>query len=177
MKASVYIATSLDGMIAGKEGSLEWLPPIGNNGEDYGYHAFMEGIDAIVMGRRTFETVLGFGGWHYGKTRVVVMSRSMETLPAGLPETVELHPGPAEAVWHRLKESGARHLYIDGGKTIQGFLRAGLIGELILTRVPVLLGEGTPLFGQLDHPVSFDHIKTQSFPNGLVQSHYTIKEG
>jgi dihydrofolate reductase len=131
-----------------------------------------------VIGRHTFETVLGFGGpWPYGRKRVVVLSSRPLDLSAAVPGSVEHMGGPPEEIASRLSASGARHLYVDGGITIQRFLRAGLIDRLVVTRVPVLLGEGIPLFGSLPHDVRLRHVATRSYPSGLVQSEYEVLPG
>jgi dihydrofolate reductase len=178
MKASVYIATSLDGFIARTDGGLDWLPGIEGEEageEDYGYRAFMDSVDCLVMGRNTYDTVLGFGGeWPYGEKPVVVLSSRPVDIPNDLANKVEWMSGPPDDVVQRLAERGATHLYVDGGRTIQGFLAAGLIQQLIITRVPVLIGEGIPLFGPLPHDIKLRHIETQSFANGLVQSRYEV---
>ena len=172
MKASVFIATSLDGFIAREDGSLDWLPM--ETGEDYGYDGFIATVNAIVMGRHTFEKVLTFGAWPYGEKPVVVLSSHPEavTPPAGA--VCEAMSGSPEQVVARLSSRGMQHLYVDGGVTIQRFLRAGLIQQLIVTRVPVLLGSGLPLFGALDRDIQLTHIATRAFPSGLVQSEYTV---
>ncbi len=184
MKASVYIATSLDGFIARENGDLDWLP--GSDGSsvesdpadgDFGYQAFMDSVDVLVMGRGTFEKVLSFGAWPYGNKRVVVLSRKLAQIPDELPETVELKSdAPAELV-NELAASGAHHLYVDGGKTIQAFLNAGLIQELIITRIPVLIGRGIPLFGPVHKDLQLRHIETHAFSNGFVQSKYVVDGG
>ena len=176
MKASIYIATSLDGYIARENGDLDWLPGSGgqDGDEDYGYHDFMDSIDVLVIGRNTYEMVLSFGQWPYGNRPVVVLSSKPVQIPPDIAETVEARScSPAELV-KELAERGAKHLYIDGGKTIQGFLNAGLIQQLIITRIPVLIGRGIPLFGPLDKDIRLRHIDTRSFAQGLVQSTYEI---
>jgi dihydrofolate reductase len=172
MIASVFIGTSLDGFIARPNGDLDFLPTGG--GEPHGYNEFIASIDAIVIGRKTFETVLSFGGWFYGDKRVVVLSSRPIDLSAVVGGVVEQMGGPPAQVVERLAASGARHLYIDGGDTIQRFLRAGLIQRLVITRVPVLIGQGVPLFGPLEHDIRLKHVTTRHFPSGLVQSEYTV---
>ena len=178
MKASVYIATSLDGFIARTDGGLDWLPGAADEetGEkDYGYRAFMDSVDYLVMGRSTFQVVLGFGGeWPYGDKPVVVLSSQPVDIPDRIAGTVEWMSAPPEEVARRLADRGARHLYIDGGQTIQRFLAAGLIQQIIITRVPVLIGEGIPLFGPLPYDIQLRHVETQAFANGLVQSRYEV---
>lgn len=174
MNASVYIATSLDGFIAREDGALDWLPTPEAGGEDYGYHGFFASVDAVVIGRHTYEAVRGFGGWAYGKTPVVVLTHRPLEIPAPMRETVEAMSGSPAEVVQRLAERGMQHVYVDGGKTIRGFLAAGLIRRLILTRVPVLIGRGIPLFGPLPHDVRLRHVETRSYPDGLVQSEYEV---
>ena len=172
MIASIFIGTSLDGFIARPNGDLDFLPTGG--GEPHGYDEFIASVDAIVIGRKTFETVLAFGGWFYGKKRVVVLSSRPVDLSAVAGGVVEQMGGPPAQIVERLAASGANHLYIDGGDTIQRFLRAGLIQNLIITRVPVLIGQGIPLFGPLEHDIRLNHVTTRHFPSGLVQSEYTV---
>ena len=176
MEISVYIATSLDGFIARKDGSLDWLPGSDGSddgsGEDYGYGEFMAGIDVLIMGRNTFEMVRSFGTWPYGELRVAVLSSTLGSLPEELPDNVVRMSGLPRDIREMLAADGCRHAYLDGGKTIQAFLDARLVDRLILTRVPVLLGEGIPLFGPLAGDLKLQHIKTLSFENGFVQSHY-----
>jgi len=176
MKASVYIATSLDGFIARKNGELDWLPGSDgqDGGEDYGYHEFMNTVDRLVMGRNTYEMVLSFGQWPYRKKRVVVLSRRPVQIPAELAEMVESSSASPAQLFKELHESGAKHLYVDGGKTIQGFLNAGLIDEMIITRIPILIGSGIPLFGPLTRDQRLLHLETRSFDNGFVQSRYQL---
>jgi dihydrofolate reductase len=173
MKASVFIATSLDGFIARQDGGLDWLPAGG--GEPHGYDEFIATVDAIVLGRKTFETVLAFGAWPYTKP-VVVLSTRPSTLKAPEGAACEMMSGTPHEIVARLAQRGMKHLYVDGGVTIQRFLEAGLIQHLIITRIPVLLGSGFPLFGPLSHDVQLEHVATRSFPSGLVQSEYVIAE-
>ncbi|MBI3504274.1 MAG: dihydrofolate reductase [Proteobacteria bacterium] len=168
--ASVFIATSLDGYIARRDGAIDWLPM--PEGEDHGYDAFVAGVDAIVIGRRTFETVLTFGGWAYGAKRVVVLSSRPVDLSVVRGGTVEQLSGKPRDIVETLAATGAPRLYVDGADTIQRFLRAGLIDRFIITRIPVLIGDGIPLFGPLAHDLALHHVATRTFPSGLVQSEY-----
>ena len=172
MTASVFIGTSLDGFIARRNGDLDFLPPDG--GEPHGYNEFIASVDAIVIGRNTFETVLSMKPWPYGNKRVVVLSSRPVDLSAAVGGVVEQMAGPPAEIVSRLAASGAHHLYIDGGITIQQFLCAGLIQRLIITRVPVLIGEGIPLFGSLPHDIRLRHIATRHYPSGLVSSEYRV---
>jgi dihydrofolate reductase len=169
----VYIATSLDGFIATSDGGLDWLDDIPNPEEsDFGYADFMSGIDAIVMGRKTFEKVLTFDFWPYDKP-VYVPSKSKVDVPKKLEDKVKTVTGNPKELVNQLKELGHQNLYIDGGITIQGFLEEDLIDEMILTRVPVLLGNGIPLFGKLTRKLYFSHKRTEVLNEVLVKSYYT----
>ncbi|QDU96404.1 dihydrofolate reductase family protein [Lignipirellula cremea] len=186
MKFSVYIAVSLDGFIAREDGRLDWLPGaepdsppdvVAENGEaaeDYGFHAFMETVDVLVMGRKTFEKVLSLGAWHYGDTRVIVLSSSPVTIPPKLAATVEHRSSSPSRLKEELTAAGVQHAYVDGGVTIQRFLKAGLVDQLIITRIPVLIGNGIPLFGPLEQDIPLRHRATLQFPSGFVQSRYEI---
>ena len=169
---SVFIGMSVDGFIARPNGELDWLPEGG--GEPHGYNEFIASVDAIVIGRKTFETVLTFAAWPYGDKRVVVLSSSPVDLSAVAGGVVEQMAGPPAEIVAQLASSGAQHLYVDGGITIQRFLCAGLIQRLIITRVPVLIGEGIPLFSALPHDIRLQHVATRHYPSGLVQSEYHI---
>ena len=172
MTASVFIGTSVDGFIARANGDLDWLPADG--GEPHGYDEFIASVDAIVIGRKTFETVLAFDAWPYGDKRVVVLSSSPVDLSEVVGGVVEQMGGSPADIVAQLAATGAHHLYIDGGITIQRFLRDGLIQRLIITRVPVLIGDGIPLFGTLPHDVRLHHVATRAYPSGLVQTEYQV---
>jgi dihydrofolate reductase len=171
MKASVFVGTSLDGFIARPDGALDFLPADG--GEPHGFTEFYKSVDALVIGRKTYETVLAFGGWFYGKKPVFVLSS--KPLPPAPPKAVVEHMSgePAEIV-KRLETRGIRHIYVDGGVTIQRFLRAGLIQRIIITRVPVLIGAGIPLFGELLKDVHVRAVSTRQYTTGLVQTEYEV---
>jgi dihydrofolate reductase len=169
---SVFVGTSVDGFIARPNGDLDFLPPGG--GEPHGYDEFMASVDALVIGRKTFETVLAFPAWPYGDKRVVVLSSRPVDLSGVRGGVVEQMAGPPAEIVRKLAASGARHLYVDGGVTIQGFLRAGLVQRLVITRVPVLIGDGIPLFGTLPRDVRLHHVATQQYPSGLVKSEYQV---
>jgi len=165
---SVFIATSLDGFIARTDGGIDWLP---QSPEPHGYDEFMATVDALLIGRKTYDTVLGFGGWFYGTKPVFVLSRN--PLPPAPREAVVEHlSGEPEAIAAVLSARGLKHIYLDGGDTIQRFLRAGLVDRMIITRIPVLIGSGIPLFGGTDRDIHFTHVTTRAYPSGLVQSEY-----
>jgi len=171
MSASVFVGISVDGFLARRNGDLDFLP---QEPEPHGYDEFMAGIDAIVIGRKTFETVPAFGGWAYGQRRVVVLSSQPLDFSTIREGNVEQMSGPPAEIVAKLAASGAHNLYIDGGITIQRFLSAGLIQRLIVTRVPVLIGDGISLFGALPQDIRLHHVRTQHYPSGLVQSEYRI---
>jgi dihydrofolate reductase len=171
LQASVFIGTSLDGYIARADGALDFLPAGG--GEPHGYHEFIATVDALVIGSNTFEIVLKFSEWPYGKKPVFVLStRALAPAPPGA--VVECMCGDPADIVSQLDSRGLRHIYVDGGVTIQRFLQAGLIHRLIITRVPVLIGGGIPLFGPLVSDIRLRHIATRSFRSGLVQSEYHL---
>lgn len=177
MSNIVYIATSLDGYIADKDGGLDWLNSIPNpENLDFGWGNFMTRIDAIIMGRNTFEVVCNFDcEWPYTKP-VFVLSNSLTSLPDEYNGKAELINGPLGDVLKTINGKGHTNLYIDGGVTIQGFLKEDLIDEMIITVIPILLGGGTPLFGELPKPIMFEHRKTEVLLNAMVQNHYRIKK-
>jgi dihydrofolate reductase len=171
MTASVFIGISVDGFIARKNDDLDFLP---EDCEPHGYTEFIASVDAIVMGRKTFEKVLTFGAWPYGEKHVVVLSSRPIDLSVVSGGVVEQMAGEPAEIVAQLAARGIHNLYIDGGVTIQRFLRAGMIQRLIITRVPVLIGEGVPLFGSLAHDVRLRHVATRHYPSGLVQSEYEV---
>ena len=172
MRVSVFIATSLDGFIAREDGSLDWLPQGG--GEEHGYTALMASVDAVVMGRNTFETVLTFDAWPFeGKLVLVLTSRPFVGSPPAT-ALVEFDKGSPREIVDRLSKRGIQHIYVDGGITVQRFLEAGLVQRFTVTRIPVLLGRGIPLFGPLSDEIKLRHITTQSYRGGMVTSEYEV---
>jgi dihydrofolate reductase len=169
--ASIFIGTSLDGFIARANGDFDFLPPGG--GEPHGYDEFMATVDALVIGRKTFETVLAFDTWPYGKKAVFVLS-THPLAPAPVGAVVERMSGAPAEIVSQLVARGIRHVYVDGGITIQRFLQAGLIQRLIITRVPVLIGAGIPLFGAVPRDIVLTHVGTRQYASGLVQSEYVV---
>jgi dihydrofolate reductase len=169
----VFIATSLDGKIADKNNGIDWLNTVPNpDNIDTGFKRFMSKIDALVMGRSTFEVVMGFGiEWPYS-VPVFVLSNSLKEVPETCKGKVELVSGDIKTIVEELNNKGFKHLYIDGGQTIQSFLKEDLIDEFIITTIPILLGGGVPLFDELPDERKFQHLKTEVFLEQLVQSHY-----
>lgn len=174
---SAFIATSLDGFIARPDGGLDWLDQANTRvpaGEDCGYAEYVSSVDAIVMGRLSFEKVLTFAAWPYGETPVYVLSRTLDSLPDGVPSSVALHAGPPEALLEFAGAHGHESLYVDGGATVCAFLNADLLREITITVIPVLLGAGRPLFGGLAGEIPLRHLSTRCYPFGFVQSRYAI---
>lgn len=178
----VFIAVSLDGFIARPDGSLDWLSGSGQGpppppGEDFGYGAFIAGMDGIVMGRHTFETAVAFGAWPY-EIPAVVLSRTLRAtdIPPELRDQVRMMAGEPVEILDALSACGWRRAYIDGGDAVRGFLRANCISEMTLSRLPVVIGAGRPLFGPTDGDIWLDHVETRSFPGGLVQSRYLLSQ-
>ena len=171
VSCSVFVGTSVDGFIARRDGALDWLPADG--GEDHGYSAFVATVDAIVMGRGTFDTVLTFGSWPFDKPVIVLTTRPGDVqLPKNA--DVEFMGGEPRDIVDQLAKRGMKHLYVDGGVTIQRFLDAGLIDRMTITRVPVLIGTGIPLFGPIQRDIRLEHVATRSYASGLVSSEYAV---
>ena len=173
MSNIVYIATSLDGYIADKENKIDWLHETPNpEGSDMGFSEFMERIEALLMGRNTLEMVLSFDcDWPYAKP-VFVLSTTMNSVPKGYEDKVFLVKGALKNVFKQINDKGFENLYIDGGMTIQSCLKEDLIDEINITTIPVLLGGGISLFGELDAPLKFQHSKTEKHLDALVSNTY-----
>lgn len=177
MKASVYIATSLDGFIAREDGDIDWLEghESAGEGEDMGFQAFMDSVDALVMGRNTYDKVLSFDvGWPYGEKPVIVLTNRPFSPPDAPSANVSAMSGSPSEIVAQLSAQGMTHIYIDGGQLIQSFIRAGLVNQLIITTIPVLIGSGIPLFGSLPHDIILRLIDSRAYVNGFVQSSYAL---
>lgn len=172
----VFIGTSLDGFIARKNDDIAWLTEYPTLGEDHGFNAHMERVDAVVMGRGTFEVVKTMRPWYYSKP-VVVLSSTLQpsAIPQEIADRVEVMNATPDAAMAEFAARGWSAVYVDGGATIQSFLRAGLIHDMVISRIPVLIGDGISLFGPLEHDLALDHVSTKAFPSGLVQSTYRVK--
>jgi dihydrofolate reductase len=174
--ARVYIGTSLDGFIARPDGDIGWLIRFADDEAVAAYKQFSAGVDVIVIGRGTFEKVLEFDEWPYDKP-VYLMSSTLKTAPSGYQDKVTvICLTPSELLAH-LSAAGFRSAYIDGGKLIQSFLAEDLIDELTIAKVPVLIGKGIPLFGDLDVDIEFAHKETRVSSNGIVRSYYKRSTG
>jgi len=185
MKCSVFIATSLDGFIAKLDGNVDWLHTAGNGKElpsdqaDMGLNAFMASVDCMIMGRKTMEIISNMNltpeQWFYGEIKIIVLSNSLKEAPENLKDKVELYSGDLQNLISKLENEGLKHAYIDGGKTIQEFINLKLISEITITKAPVLLGEGIPLFGKFVHDIKLEQAKAIAFPNDFVQVNYQVK--
>ncbi|WP_343558731.1 dihydrofolate reductase family protein [Sphingobacterium sp.] len=174
-KNKVFIATSLDGYIADRNGEIDWLLSLPNpENDDMGYKEFIAQIDALIMGRNTFEVVCGFDTWYYEK-HVFVLSNSMTEIPANFRDKATLVKGNLNDILDEIHEKGYHNLYIDGGKTIQSFLKEDRIDEMIITLIPYLLGGGISLFGDLTKTLEFEAVDTKIFLNTIVQNHFVRK--
>lgn len=175
MKCSVYVAASVDGFIARKDGGIDWLVSYNDeSGEQYGFKLFFNSIDFLVMGRNTFDLVSTFPEWPYGDKQVIVLSSKYPADLTRLNEYIEGTSSSPQNIISELEKRGANHLYIDGGKTIQSFLSKGFINEITITRIPVLLGEGIPLFNKFNKEIRLEHLESNFFADGLVQSKYKV---
>ncbi|NRB77740.1 MAG: dihydrofolate reductase family protein [Saccharospirillaceae bacterium] len=173
MTNTVYITTSIDGYIADKNNKVDWLHEIENkDGSDLGYLQLMDRIDVLIMGRNTFELVVDFDcDWPYTKP-VIVLSTTLKKIPKGYEDKIHLMSGEPAVVLQQAKALGYEHCYIDGGKTIQAFLLQGLIDELIITTIPILLGGGFPLFGQLSESKKYELKESKVFSDEIVKSFF-----
>jgi dihydrofolate reductase len=178
IRCSVFVATSVDGFIARPGGDIEWLDRpeyAASDPKGLSYDAFIATVDGLVMGRNTFEKVLTFGSWPYEGIPVVVLSSRRLDVPAHLQGRVRMDSGAPEALVAQLASEGKRHLYIDGGMTIQRFLQARLIREITITRIPILLGDGIPLFGAIGIELPLRLVEATASDNGFVQVRYSVE--
>lgn len=168
-RVSIYVGQSLDGFIAGPSGELDWLEGYGGEEAMAAFEAFMAGVDAILMGRRTWEVVRGFSPWPYaGKRMVVLTHRPLDGAAHG-EEAVE---GGLDAVLERLGAEGVRHVYVDGGDTARQALAIDAVDALTLAWVPVTLGRGRPLFGTEGAAGRWARAEVRPWPCGIVQVRY-----
>ncbi|WED28986.1 dihydrofolate reductase family protein [Vibrio sp. DW001] len=184
MKCSVYIATSVDGFIAKKDGNVDWLHTTGNLDADLGEHAdmgmteYMASIDCMIMGRKCMEMISSMNltpeDWFYGDTRIIVLSNTLKNPPVNMRDKVEMYFGDLTALISRLEKEDHHHAYIDGGATIQAFINLQLINEMTITRIPVLLGEGISLFGKTFKDIQLEQAQAITFANDFVQEKYTV---
>lgn len=184
MKCSVFIATSVDGFIAKNDHSIEWLHSAGNQNVDMSAHgdmgmsAYMSTVDCMIMGRKCMEVISSFNltpeQWPYGNIKIYALSNTIKEAPENLKGKVEMYSGDLIELISKLEESGYKHAYIDGGTTIQAFLNLKLINEMTITRAPVLLGEGIPLFGKTFSDIRLTQAKAVAYPNDFIQVKYVV---
>lgn len=176
MKKSIYIATSLDGYIARSNGELDWLPGASGTepGDDCGFSEFLKSVDCIIMGRNTYDKVISFGRWPYGRTQVMVLTNRPIEIPEKLSEYVRSYSGTPEQIVPMLADKEFEHAYIDGGNVVQQFLKARLIDEMIITTAPVIIGSGISLFGAFEEDINWTLLGSRAHRGGLVQSRYKI---
>jgi dihydrofolate reductase len=183
MKCSVYIATSADGYIALPDGGVDWLHTAGNSNadmgsEDMGFKSFMDSVDCMVMGRKCMEMISSMNltpeQWPYGDMHIVVLSNTVKEPPENLKDKVEMYSGDIQDLVNTLETDGFMHAYIDGGATITSFINRKLINEMIITKAPVLLGEGIPLFGKIKRRIKLENSEVIAFPNDFVQVKYGV---
>ena len=183
MKCSVYIATSVDGYIATPDGGVDWLHTAGNlkadmGSEDMGFQSFMDSVDCMIMGRKCMEMISSMNltpeQWPYGDMRIVVLSNTVKEPPENLLGKIEMYSGDIQDLIIKLEICGLKHAYIDGGSTITSFINLKLINEMTITKVPVLLGGGIPLFGKINKSVKLENAKASAFPNEFIQVKYSV---
>jgi len=184
MKCSVYIATSADGYIATLDGDVDWLHSAGNTdadmskNPDMGFSNFIASVDCMVMGRKCMEVISSFNltpeQWPYGDTKIYVLSRTMKKTPENLRGKVEMYSGDIAQLINNLESNGFKHAYIDGGATITSFINLQLINEMIITKAPVILGEGIPLFGKINNSIKLVDSVADAFPNDFIQIKYGV---
>ena len=183
-KCSVFIATSVDGFIATKEGGIDWLESAGNleanlgDQADMGMNQYMASVDCLIMGRKCMEKIAGFNltpaQWPYGDTRIIVLSNSVKEPPSALKGRMEMYSGDIPTLLNRLDNEGHQHAYIDGGTTIQSFLNLQLISEMTITLAPILLGEGIPLFDKTVKNIKLENAAVIAYANDFVQTRYRV---
>lgn len=167
-KVRFYVATSIDGFIADRDGAVDWLQPF--DSRDYGYDAFSAEIGAVVMGRRTFEYVCAMGEWPYrGKRAYVLSSRKM----VGVPDTVVPVSLGLPAALQSARDATFKDIWIVGGAvTLQSALDAGVVDLMDVFIVPVLLGGGLSLMGEMKHRHTLACDSAEVFPDGVVKLRY-----
>lgn len=186
MKCSAYIATSADGFIARTDGDIDWLETAGKPeaglGEGYvDFAAYLSTVDCMIMGRKCMEKISSFDlspdQWPYGRMKIIVLSNSIKTPPDNLKDKVEMYSGDLTELLGRLENEGYQSAYIDGGATIQAFINLGRLDEITITKMPVLIGEGAPLFGKTLRDVHLTNAQVVLCPSNHIQITYQIGKG
>lgn len=168
-KISIYIAASIDGYIARKDNSLDWMDRVGGYDEDYGFKKLLESIDTLIIGRKTYEVATTVADPYPGK-RVVVLSNKLDSVRVGM----ELYRGSLVELAAKLHSQGTRHIWVDGGVTISQFLASRMVDTMTLSIIPVILGDGLPLFNVIGKEIACRLISSQGYSSGLVQLSYEI---
>lgn len=171
-KITIYIAASIDGYIARTDGSLDWLDRVNSPGEDYGFQGFFDSFDALILGRKTYETVMSVNEWPYKNKRVIVLSRTLGSVH----RDASLFKGDIHELVSMLHAEGIRHIWVDGGVTMSQFLSSMLVDQLILSVIPIILGSGTPLFNAVKQELPCRLLSTKSYQSGLVQLQYAVDQ-
>jgi dihydrofolate reductase len=177
VKVSVFVATSIDGFIARKDGALDWLDKASKGvqkSEDCGFNAFLSSVDAMIMGRKTFEFVRDSGQWPYRGKKLIILSSGTTSVPESLKDDVTISHEKPKPLLKRLSQDGIQHVYVDGGKTINGFLNEQLIDEIIITVMPVSIGQGIALFDHSNGDIELTLRSSKTYTGGIVQLHYTV---
>ncbi|MDB4292159.1 dihydrofolate reductase family protein [Maribacter sp.] len=184
MKCSVYIATSADGFIATKDGGVAWLHSAGNGkvlpeeNADMGLNEYLSSVDCMIMGRKCMDMISSMNltpeQWFYGSLRIIVLSNTVKEAPENLKDKVEMYSGDLLALISKLENEGHKHAYIDGGTTIQAFINLKLINEMTITKAPIILGEGIPLFGRTVNAIKLEEAQAVAFANDFIQLKYKV---
>lgn len=178
MKCSVFIATSVDGFIAKEDGSVDWLHTAENPEADMGMNEYMSSIDCMIMGRKCMDMISSMNltpeQWPYENTKIIVLSNTLKEAPENLKGKVEMYSGDLQVLVSKLENKGFKHAYIDGGTTVQAFINLKLINEITITRIPILLGKGKPLFGKTFKDIKLEEAKAIVFPNDFIQLKYKV---
>lgn len=171
----VMMAITLDGFVARKDHSLDWLMKQNTKDENHGFTEFLADIDVIVMGSGSYRTVSGFDAWPYEKSVIVMSSKlSQDDIPAKLQDKVEVTNLAPLALMEEMDKRGLSRVYVDGGAIVQSFMRLGLVQDLKLAVVPIIIGEGIRLFGDLPADIDLKLVETKGFPSGFVEMRYLV---
>lgn len=168
LRVSAFLGATLDGFIAEADGGLGFLEPFER--EEHGYAAFYASVDTLLMGRKTYDTVLGFGAWPFSDRRVVVLSRNPGTPRFG----ERFLSGEPRSVLERLAADGARHVYADGGEVVTQFLAAGCLDSLSVSILPLVLGTGVRLFATSPGMHRLTLESARALDSGVVQLRYRL---
>lgn len=171
-KVIVYIACSMDGYIAGPNDDLGFLHKVEKPGEDYGYGQFIESIDTVIMGRKTYEKVMSMVSEFPHASRECYVMTSTPRMDSG---KTTFYTGDLRQLVVMLTQQNGRDIFIDGGaEIINSLMKDNLVDEFIISTVPVILGDGTPLFKGGRPEADLEFVSVRHFDTGLVQLHYSV---